>query len=61
MSSVRFSDYDVEEIAYYRIVAVSAGTIWGLIVTRYVFPVEARHELRNGISEYVEAADSPKD
>lgn len=52
---MRYSDYDVEEIAFHRFVAVAAGTIWGLIVTRYAFPVEARHELRNGISEYVRA------
>lgn len=49
--SVRYSGYDVEEIAFHRIVAVSAGTIWGLIVTRFVFPVEARQELRKGLSE----------
>ena len=41
----------MEEIAFHRTVAVTAGTLWGLFVTRYIFPFEARRELRDGISE----------
>jgi hypothetical protein len=33
--------------------AVGAGVIWGLIVTSYIWPFEARRELRRGLSEYV--------
>jgi hypothetical protein len=51
LRSVRDTDYDVEEIAFHRTVAVTVGTLWGLFVTRYVFPFEARKELRDGISE----------
>lgn len=53
MPSVRDSNYDVEEIAFHRTIAVTIGTLWGLFVTRYVFPFEARKELRDGISEWV--------
>lgn len=51
--SVRDTNYDVEDIAFHRTVAVTLGTLWGLFVTRYIFPFEARKELRDGISESV--------
>ncbi|CAD6565032.1 MAG: hypothetical protein CYPHOPRED_005032 [Cyphobasidiales sp. Tagirdzhanova-0007] len=49
--NVRDTNYDIEEIAFHRTVSVVAGTIWGVIVTRYVFPSEARKEMRSGLSE----------
>jgi hypothetical protein len=38
------------EIAWHRVIAVLAGVIWGLIITRMIFPISARHKLRDGLS-----------
>ncbi|KAG0164203.1 hypothetical protein DFQ30_010299 [Apophysomyces sp. BC1015] len=42
---------DVFELAWMRCVAVSMGVLIGLIVTTYVWPYEARKELRKGLSD----------
>ncbi|KAF7732052.1 hypothetical protein EC973_007157 [Apophysomyces ossiformis] len=42
---------DVFELAWMRCVAVSMGVLIGLIVTTYVWPYEARTELRKGLSD----------
>lgn len=46
-------------IAYHRIVAVTAGCVWGAIVNTYVWPIKARVELRLGLSKlWLEFAQS---
>jgi len=40
----------ISEIALHRVVAVLAGVIWGLIITRIVWPISARHEFKDGLS-----------
>ena len=40
----------IMEIAWHRVVAVLAGVIWGLVITRVIFPISARHKLRDGLS-----------
>ncbi|KAI8381006.1 Fusaric acid resistance protein-like-domain-containing protein [Radiomyces spectabilis] len=42
---------DIFELAWMRCAAVSAGVIIGLIVTTYIWPYEARKELRKGLSD----------
>ena len=37
-------------IAGHRVVAVLSGVIWGLIVTRLVWPISARQKLKDGLS-----------
>lgn len=53
LPSARYTGHNIEEIAVHRIAAVTVGTLWGLFVTRQIFPYEARKELRHGLSEYV--------
>ena len=57
--SVRESDDDEDEgganpyifeIALHRVVAVLAGVIWGLIVTRMIWPISARQKFKDGLS-----------
>lgn len=38
------------EIAAHRVAAVMAGCIWGLIVTRVIWPISARHKFKDGLS-----------
>ncbi|KAG0261476.1 hypothetical protein BG011_001003 [Mortierella polycephala] len=55
LESTGFSDpspaSDVLAIAFHRAVAVSFGVIIGVAVTSYVWPYEARVELRKGLSD----------
>ena len=37
-------------IALHRVVAVLSGCIWGLIVTRMIWPISARDKIRDGLS-----------
>ncbi|KAL1921246.1 uncharacterized protein VTP21DRAFT_10962 [Calcarisporiella thermophila] len=46
-------EVEVELIAWRRFVAVSLGVVCGLLVTNYVWPYEARRELRKGLSEFL--------
>ncbi|KAF7920641.1 hypothetical protein BELL_0293g00090 [Botrytis elliptica] len=57
--SVKDSDQDddeggvrpiITEIAFHRVVAVLAGCIWGLIITRIVWPISARQKFKEGLS-----------
>ena len=57
--SVRDDDNDDDEggvnpiittIALHRMVAVFSGCIWGLIVTRLVWPISARSKFKDGLS-----------
>lgn len=56
--SVREADGDDEggttpiitEIALHRVVAVLSGCLWGLIVTRLVWPISARTKFKDGLS-----------
>lgn len=57
--SVKDSDHDddeggvrpiITEIAFHRVVAVLAGCIWGLIITRVVWPISARQKFKEGLS-----------
>ncbi|KAF0395344.1 Fusaric acid resistance protein-like-domain-containing protein [Gigaspora margarita] len=41
----------IADIAFYRSIAVCTGIIWGLVVTSYWWPYEARAELRKGLSQ----------
>ena len=40
----------IGDIALHRVVAVISGCLWGLFITRMVWPISARHEFRNGLS-----------
>ena len=40
----------ISEIAGHRVVAVLSGCIWGLIITRIVWPISAREKLKDGLS-----------
>lgn len=42
-------DPAIWNIALHRIVGVSAGTIWAIIVCRWIAPISARHKLREGL------------
>ncbi|CAG8441266.1 7037_t:CDS:2 [Funneliformis mosseae] len=42
---------DLIDIARYRAIAVATGIIWGVFVTTYWWPYEARVELRKGLSQ----------
>lgn len=38
------------EIALHRVVAVFAGVLWGLIITRLIWPISARQKFKDGLS-----------
>lgn len=40
----------ITEIALHRVVAVIAGCVWGLIITRIIWPISARHKFKDGLS-----------
>lgn len=40
----------IMEITLHRVVAVLCGCIWGLIITRVVWPISARQKLKDGLS-----------
>lgn len=40
----------IGEIALHRVVAVLAGVVWGLIITRVIWPISARHKFKDGLS-----------
>ena len=40
----------ISEIALHRVVAVLSGCLWGLIVTRIIWPISARQKLKGGLS-----------
>lgn len=41
---------EIWEIVLHRVVAVLAGCLWGLIVTRVFYPISARKKLKQGVS-----------
>jgi hypothetical protein len=41
---------EIWEIVLHRVVAVLAGCLWGLIVTRVFYPISARKKLKHGMS-----------
>ncbi|KAI1823424.1 ribosomal protein L19 [Xylaria intraflava] len=40
----------IREIAYHRVVAVSIGIIWGLIICRLIWPLPARKKFKEGLA-----------
>lgn len=40
---------EIWEIVLHRVVAVMAGCIWGIVVTRIIWPISARRKIRDGI------------
>ncbi|KAI0002751.1 Fusaric acid resistance protein-like-domain-containing protein [Xylariaceae sp. FL0662B] len=40
----------IASIAYHRVVAVSVGIIWGLIVCRLIWPISARRKFKEGLA-----------
>ncbi|KAG4440024.1 hypothetical protein IFR05_004474 [Cadophora sp. M221] len=40
----------ITEIALHRVVAVIAGCVWGLIITRVIWPISARNKFKDGLS-----------
>lgn len=40
----------ITDIAGHRVVAVLSGCIWGLIITRLIWPISAREKLKDGLS-----------
>ncbi|ORY07223.1 hypothetical protein K493DRAFT_202352 [Basidiobolus meristosporus CBS 931.73] len=45
-------DIDIFLMAFHRAIAVSVGVTVGLFVTSYIWPYEARSELRKGLSDF---------
>ncbi len=43
-------DPAIWEIVLHRVVAVMTGCLWGLIVTRFIWPISARKKLKDGTS-----------
>jgi hypothetical protein len=41
---------EIWEIVLHRVVAVMAGCIWGIVVTRLIWPISARRKLKKGTS-----------
>jgi hypothetical protein len=41
---------EIWEIVLHRVVAVMTGCIWGIIVTRLVWPISARRRVKKGLS-----------
>ncbi|GAA5989203.1 hypothetical protein JCM10908_001207 [Rhodotorula pacifica] len=50
--NLREADVPIESLAFRRFVAVSVGVLWALIVNGYIWPYEARRELRRALSEF---------
>lgn len=40
----------ITEIALHRVVAVLSGCVWGIVVTRVIWPISARSKLKDGLS-----------
>ncbi|KAI5288317.1 hypothetical protein KEM52_001210, partial [Ascosphaera acerosa] len=40
----------ISEIALHRVVSVLTGIIWGIVITRLVWPISARAKLKDGLS-----------
>ena len=40
----------ISDIVLHRVVAVLTGCLWGLIVTRFVWPISARKKFKSGLS-----------
>lgn len=40
----------ISDIAIHRVVSVLSGVIWGIIVTRLIWPSSAKRKLKNGLS-----------
>jgi len=40
----------ITEIALHRVVAVFAGVLWGMIITRVIWPISARRKFKDGLS-----------
>ncbi|KAL8840903.1 MAG: hypothetical protein Q9170_001096 [Blastenia crenularia] len=40
----------ITEIAFHRVAAVLSGCLWGLIITRLIWPISARQKLKDGLS-----------
>ncbi|KAM0089195.1 hypothetical protein ACP6JD_007462 [Aspergillus fumigatus] len=40
----------ITDITLHRVAAVLSGCIWGIIITRVIWPISARKELKNGLS-----------
>ncbi|KAJ5894455.1 Transcriptional coactivator SAGA-type complex Ada1/Tada1 [Penicillium taxi] len=40
----------ITEIVLHRVVAVFSGCIWGIIITRVIWPISARNRLKDGLS-----------
>jgi len=40
----------ITTISLHRLVAVAAGIVWGLVITRVVWPISARRKFKDGLS-----------
>jgi hypothetical protein len=40
----------IVEIAWHRVVAVLVGVVWGLIITRMIWPISARQKFKDGMA-----------
>lgn len=40
----------IAEIAYHRVVAVSIGVVWGLVICRLIWPMSARRKFKEGLA-----------
>ncbi|KAK2784219.1 hypothetical protein FQN53_008731 [Emmonsiellopsis sp. PD_33] len=40
----------IADIALHRVVSVLSGIIWGIIITRLIWPISARNKLKDGLS-----------
>lgn len=51
--NIRDTNTEVESIAFHRSVAVAFGVAYGLLISRYIWPYEARRELRHELSRFL--------
>lgn len=40
----------ISEIVLHRVVAVLSGCLWGMVVTKFVWPISARNKFKDGLS-----------
>jgi hypothetical protein len=40
----------IAEIALHRVIAVVSGCLWGLVITRMIWPISARQKFKSGLS-----------
>jgi hypothetical protein len=50
--NLRQKDISVVDVGFHRAIAVTAGILWAVLVSRFWWPAEARRELSKSLSEF---------